>query len=322
MSEIVVLKFGGSSLANNDKLALVARKITKIYEKNKKVVVVLSAQGKTTDNLLEEVKQISAKHYPREISSLLSTGEQISITKLSILLNYMGYPAVSLTGWQAGIYTDDKLENVHIKNIDTSRIVKELKKEKIVIVAGFQGINSNNDISTLGRGGSDTTAVALAAALQTKQCYIFSDVDGVYTADPNKISNTKKLENISYDEMKELSNEGAKVLHNRSINIAEKFNIPIIAKSTFNEKVGTKIYNPIESTEIKSMVKKDNTRVSIIGNEIVNNYKLIIKVIDFIKKNNLELLTMEITENKLILTFKNKVQDEYINKLHELIFLN
>lgn len=322
MSEIVVLKFGGSSLANNDKLALVARKITKIYEKNKKVVVVLSAQGKTTDNLLEEVKQISAKHYPREISSLLSTGEQISITKLSILLNYMGYPAVSLTGWQAGIYTDDKLENAHIKNIDISRIVKELKKEKIVIVAGFQGINSNNDISTLGRGGSDTTAVALAAALQTKQCYIFSDVDGVYTADPNKISNTKKLENISYDEMKELSNEGAKVLHNRSINIAEKFNIPIIAKSTFNEKVGTKIYNPIESTEIKSMVKKDNTRVSIIGNEIVNNYKLIIKVIDFIKKNNLELLTMEITENKFILTFKNKVQDEYINKLHELIFLN
>lgn len=322
MSTTMVLKFGGSSLADNSKLELVAKRIAKIYDKNKRIVVVLSAQGKTTDRLLSEAKELAPNVYPREMATLLTTGEQISIAKLSILLNYMGYPAISLTGWQAGIYTDMNNEESHIKYIDTSRINEELNKEKIVIVAGFQGINENMDITTLGRGGSDTTAVAIASALNTNKCYIFSDVDGVYTADPNIINETKKIPTLSYKEMIELSNEGAKVLHNRSVNIAEDFNVSIIAKSTFKEDTGTNISNKIENTDIKSLIKKDISRISVIGNEIINNNILIQDIIEFVKTNNLKLLNIEISEIKLTLTFKEKVTDDFVNKLHELIFKN
>ena len=256
MDTIMVLKFGGSSVANNEKLQLVAKRITKIYDKGDKVVVVLSAQGKTTDKLIKEAKELSSNIPNRELDALLSCGEQMSTAKLSILLNYMGYPAISLTGWQAGIFTTNNNQNANIIRIDTSRILKELNEGKIVIVTGFQGIDENLDITTLGRGGSDTTAVAIASALNCDNCYIFSDVDGVYTADPNKITNTKKLENISYKEMQELSNEGAKVLHNRCVQIGEKFNIPIITKSTFNEEKGTVISNKIEDNSVKSIIKK------------------------------------------------------------------
>ena len=159
----------------------------------------------------------------------------MSVAKLSILLNSMGYDAISLTGWQAGIHTNNKNQNALIENIDTKRIREELHKGKIVVVTGFQGINEKCDITTFGRGGSDTTAVAIAAALNATNCYIFSDVDGIYTADPNKVFNTKKLEKISYDEMLELSNEGAKVLHNRCVEIGKKYKIPIITESTFND---------------------------------------------------------------------------------------
>lgn len=279
-------------------------------------------QGKATDRLLSEAKELAPNVYPREMATLLTTGEQISIAKLSILLNYMGYPAISLTGWQAGIYTDMNNEESHIKYIDTSRINEELNKEKIVIVAGFQGINENMDITTLGRGGSDTTAVAIASALNTNKCYIFSDVDGVYTADPNIINETKKIPTLSYKEMIELSNEGAKVLHNRSVNIAEDFNVSIIAKSTFKEDTGTNISNKIENTDIKSLIKKDVSRISVIGNEIINNNILIQDILEFVKTNNLKLLNIEISEIKLTLTFKEKVTDDFVNKLHELIFKN
>lgn len=264
MEPIIVLKFGGSSVADNEKLKIVADKIIDLYNKKNNIVVVLSAQGKTTDKLINEAKELSPNNYNRELDILLSSGEQISIAKLSILLNYMGYDAVSLTGWQAGIFTSNTNQNALIKNIDTSRILKELKKKKIVIIAGFQGLNKNMDITTLGRGGSDTTAVAIAAALHAKNCYIFSDVDGVYTTDPNKIDSAFKLHAISYEEMKEISNEGAKVLHNRCIEIGEKFKIPIITKSTFNNKPGTVISDIIEENTIKSIVKKDLSRICII----------------------------------------------------------
>ena len=214
--------------------------------------------GKTTDRLVKEAHELALVPNNRELDVLLSSGEQVSISKLSILLNELGYSAVSLTGWQAGIYTNNTNQNAVIENIDTSRIVKELNDRKIVVIAGFQGYNENLDITTLGRGGSDTTAVAVAAALNAKHCYIFSDVDGVYTTDPNKYPDAKKIESLSYVEMIDIANEGAKVLHNRCIEIGEKFNIPIITKSTFNNKSGSVINDRIEENVVKSIVKNDD----------------------------------------------------------------
>lgn len=320
MDTIMVLKFGGSSVADNEKLELVAKRITKIYDKGNRVVVVLSAQGKTTDRLIKEAKELSNNIPNRELDALLSCGEQMSTAKLSILLNYMGYSSVSLTGWQAGILTNNNNQNANIIKIDTSRILKELDNGKIVIITGFQGIDENLDITTLGRGGSDTTAVAIAAALNAKNCYIFSDVDGVYTADPNKIQNAKKIENLSYEEMMQLSSEGAKVLHNRCVEIGEKFKIPIVTKSSFNEEKGTVISDKIEENKVKSIIKKEVSRVSVIGNGIIRNFDLIKQIIDFIKKKDLELLNFEISETKISIVFKSIVDDANIKELHELIF--
>ena len=243
--DTVVLKFGGSSVADNIKLNVVAEKIKSFYEENKKVVVVVSAQGKTTDGLIKEAMSLSSVPNERELDVLLSTGEQISMAKVAILLNRLGMPAISLTGWQAGIYTNNTNQDAIIEDIDTSRIEKELEQGKIVIVAGFQGINPNMDITTLGRGGSDTTAVALAAKLKASKCYIFSDVDGVYTADPRQTKVARKINTLSYTEMLDIADEGAKVLHNRCVEVGEKFNVPIIAKSTFNNNEGTIINNKI-----------------------------------------------------------------------------
>ena len=219
-----ILKFGGSSVADNIKLNVVAKKIISLKEEFENLVVVVSAQGKTTDRLLKEAEELSAIPEEREIDMLLSTGEQITASKLSILLNRMGYKAISLTGWQAGIITNNVHRNAKIEEICPERILKELDGKKIVIVTGFQGIDEHNEITTLGRGGSDTTAVALQAGLNADKCYIFSDVDGIYTTDPNMISMAKKLNEISFDEMQEIADSGAKVLHNRCIQIGKKFN--------------------------------------------------------------------------------------------------
>ena len=315
--DTIVLKFGGSSVADNEKLKLVANKIIQMKEKNYNIVVVVSAQGKTTDNLISEAKELSDTIEDREMDVLLSSGEQISSAKLSILLNKLGYEAISLTGWQAGIYTNNTNQNAIIKQINLTRINKELKNGKIVIIAGFQGINENMDITTLGRGGSDTTAVAVAAALHAKDCYIYSDVDGVYTADPNKFENSRKLSNLSYEELHEISSEGAKVLHNRSVEIGEKFNIPIITKSTFNDKPGTVISDTIEENTVKSIVKKETSRVSIIGNGIIRNFNNIYKVLNIIEQEKLEMLDFSVTESKITITFKNTVDDELIGKIQK-----
>lgn len=256
------------------------------------------------------------------MDALLSTGEQISIAKLSILLNSIGYEAISLTGWQAGIYTNNTNQNALIEKINTSRITKELEKRKIVIIAGFQGINETLDITTFGRGGSDTTAVAIAAAIQAKNCYIFSDVDGVYTTDPNKVESSKKLSALSYNEMLDISSEGAKVLHNRCVEIGEKFKIPIITKSTFNNKPGTVISDIIEDNTIKSVVKKDVSRISIVGNGIIRNIDIIQKLLKTIKKEKLEMLEFNISESKISITFKNVVDDEVLCIIHDCIVEN
>ena len=318
--DTIVLKFGGSSVADNEKLKLVANKITNLYDKGNQIVVILSAQGKTTDKLIQEAKELSPILINRELDSLLSSGEQVSIAKLAILLNHMGYKAISLTGWQAGIYTNNTNQNAIIERIDTARIKQELEDGKIVIIAGFQGLNENMDITTLGRGGSDTTALAIAAALKAKNCYIFSDVDGVYTTDPNKVKDAQKLSALSYEEMMEISSEGAKVLHNRCVEIGEKFKIPIITKSTFNQKPGTVISDIIEENTIKSIIKKEVSRISIVGNGIIRNLDTIHNILNLIEKEKLEMLNFEVSESKISITFKNTIADEIISKMHKIIF--
>ena len=329
--DTIVKKFGGSSLADNNKLKTVAQKIINMYNKDNNIVAILSAQGKTTDKLINEASQIieentkiDAEQMPnseifREMDMLLSSGEQISISKLSILLNKMGYKSISLTGWQAGILTDNVNQNAIIKNIDTTRILQELEKRKIVIIAGFQGYNENLDITTLGRGGSDTSAIAIAAALKAKECYIFSDVDGVYTTDPNKIPEAKKIPALSYNEMMEISSEGAKVLHNRCAEIGDKFKIPIITKSTFNNKAGTIITDIIEENTIKSIVKKDISRISVIGNGVIRNYDFIKNLLDIIQKNKLEMLEFNVSESKISVDFKGIVNDKILEEMHNII---
>lgn len=317
--DTIVMKFGGSSVADNDKLKLVANRIIDLYDKGNNIVVILSAQGKTTDKLIQEALELSENTEDREMDMLLSSGEQISIAKLSILLNGMGYKAISLTGWQAGILTNNTNQNAIIKNIDTSRILKELEDRKIVIIAGFQGFNENLDITTLGRGGSDTSAIAIAAALNAKECYIFSDVDGVYTADPNKVEDAKKLPALSYNEMMEISSEGAKVLHNRCAEIGDKFKIPIITKSTFNNKAGTIITDIIEENTIKSVVKKDISRISIVGNGIIRNIDFIKSMLDIIQDEKLDMLEFNVSESKISIDFKGIVNDKNLEKINKII---
>ena len=277
--DTVVLKFGGSSVADNTKLNIVANKIIDIKKKIENVVVVVSAQGKTTDKLIKEAQELSINANEREMDMLLSTGEQCAASKLSILLNEKGYSAISLTGWQAGIQTNDIYQNSKIEAIYPKRIIEELNLGKIVIVTGFQGINEKQDITTLGRGGSDTTAVAIGVALNAEKCYIFSDVDGIYSADPNSIKTAKKLEKISFDEMQDISEAGAKVLHSRCIQIGKKFDSNIYARSTFSEDEGTKICKEIENSEVKSIIKNDKLILITIKNNIPNIYN------EFLKNN-------------------------------------
>ena len=233
--EIVVQKYGGSSVANTEKLFNVCKHIIKEKEKNKSLVIVVSAQGNTTDKLIEQEKEISNLTNKREYDVLVSVGEQITVAKLAMCLGKLGYKAESFLGWQVPIITDSSHGDANIVNIKTNNIIRELNKDKIVIVAGFQGIDNENNITTLGRGGSDTTAIALAAALNAEKCEIFKDVDGVYSEDPNKNKNAIKYEKISYDKMLDMSNNGAQVLHNKCVQMAKDNQIKIIVKSTFKE---------------------------------------------------------------------------------------
>ena len=236
---IIVQKFGGSSVADNSKLLNVCGIILKEYKKNNKIVVVVSAQGKTTDKLVTEEKTISQNPNEREHDVLVSVGEQITIAKLAIYLNELGYKAKSYTGWQIPIVTDNIYGNANIIDIKTDKLKKDLDDGNIIIVAGFQGVNQNGDITTLGRGGSDTTAVALSAYLKAEKLYIYTDVDGVYSDDPNSNKNAIKYDTISYDKMIDMANNGAKVLHNKCVEMAKKFSVPIIVKSTFVDNEGT-----------------------------------------------------------------------------------
>lgn len=236
---LVVQKYGGTSVGNLDKIANVAKKVIRTKEEGNDVVVVLSAMSGETDRLIQLAQKAADEPDPREYDSLVSTGEQVTVTLLAIMLNGMGYPAKSFLGFQVRVLTDQAFKKARILNVDTEAIRAELKKGTIVVVAGFQGIDRENNITTLGRGGSDTSAVALAAALKADVCDIYTDVDGVYTTDPNICSNARRLDRITYDEMLEMARAGAKVLQPRSVELAKKYNVPVYVKSSFTDEGGT-----------------------------------------------------------------------------------
>ena len=236
---LVVQKYGGTSVANLDKIANVARKVIKTKEEGNAVVVVLSAMAGETDRLIQLAQKAADDPLGREYDALLSTGEQVTVTLLSIMLNGMGQRAKSFLGFQVRILTDDAYKKARILSVDTDVMRMELKQGSVVVVAGFQGIDHNNNITTLGRGGSDTSAVALAAALGADRCDIYTDVDGVYTTDPNICGKARRLNRITYDEMLEMARAGAKVLHPRSVELAKKYSVPVYVKSSFTEEGGT-----------------------------------------------------------------------------------
>ncbi|MBR3324676.1 MAG: aspartate kinase [Clostridia bacterium] len=303
---INVLKFGGSSVANNTNLNIVAKKIIDFKNKEKDIVVIVSAQGNMTDNLIKEANELSATPDERELDALINVGEQITASKLSILLNRLGHKAISLNGWQAGIKTNNNFQKAKIIDIDTTKIITELEKKKIVIITGFQGIDNKGNITTLGRGGSDTSAVAIASVLNAEHCYIFSDVDGVYTSDPSKVNNAEKLKSISFKEMQLASNEGAKVLHDRCVELAEKYNTKIVASSTFNKHKGTLIEsgnNNIEENKIKSIVKNDDILLVKI---VLDNEEKTYSFLKSIAKSKIKIGYYKINKNIINLSILNK----------------
>jgi len=265
---LIVQKFGGSSVADNERLQRVAWIIAETYTEGNDVVVVLSAQGDTTDDLIAKAKEINPNPSKREMDVLLSTGEQASIALMAMALEKLGLPVVSLTGWQIGMQTNSDYSNARVKALSCERIKAELDRRRIVLIAGFQGVNKYDDITTLGRGGSDTTAVAIAVVLHADLCQIYTDVEGIYTGDPNKIENTRKLDEITYDEMLELASLGAQVLHNRSVEMAKRYSVNLEVLSSFVRKPGTRVkeVTKVESTQISGVAKDAKiARIALVG---------------------------------------------------------
>lgn len=265
---LIVQKFGGSSVANAERVMNVASIVTDTYRAGNDVVVVVSAQGDTTDDLLEKANEINPKASRREKDMLLAAGEQMSIALLAMAIEKLGCPVISLLGWQAGFSTNSTYGSARIKSVNTDRLSAELDKHRIVVVAGFQGKNKYDDVTTLGRGGSDTSAVAIAAALHANRCQIFTDVEGIYTADPRKVENAKKLKEITYDEMLELATLGAQVLNNRSVEMAKKYNVEVEVLSSLKRVPGTivKEVTTVEKMLVRGVTKdNDIARISIIG---------------------------------------------------------
>lgn len=285
---LIVQKFGGSSVADAEKIRNVARIITDTYKQGNRVVAVLSAQGDTTDDLIEKAAEINPNASKRELDMLLSTGEQISCALCAMAIEGMGFPVVSLTGWQAGFRTNSGYGNARIKRVQGERIRAELDKRRIVIVTGFQGLNRFDDITTLGRGGSDTSAVAIAASLGADLCQIFTDVDGVYTADPRLVPTAHKLDEITYDEMLELATLGAQVLHNRSVEMAKRYGVNLEVLSSFSGKPGTKVKEVVKTMEkshISGVAKDKNiARLALVGLE--NTPGIAYKIFSLLAKNN------------------------------------
>ena len=285
---LIVKKFGGTSVADKERIMNVARRCIKDYQAGNDVVVVLSAMGKQTDVLIDMAKDINPNPSKRELDMLLTTGEQTSVALMAMAMSMLGVPAVSLNAFQVAMHTTSVYGNARLKRIDTERIRNELDLKKIVIVTGFQGVNKYDDLTTLGRGGSDTTAVALAAALHADKCEIYTDVDGVYTADPRIVKKARKMKEITYDEMLDLATLGAGVLHNRSVEMAKKYNVELVVRSSLNESEGTVVK---EETKVERMLvsgvaaDKNVTRISLVG--LKDKPGIAFRVFDMLAKANI-----------------------------------
>lgn len=285
---LIVKKFGGSSVANKERIFNVARRCIEEYRSGKDVVVVLSAMGDTTDELIAMAEDINPRAKKREMDMLLTTGEQVSAALMAMAMQALDVPAVSLNAFQVMMHSTSRYGNARFKRVETERILHELDSRKIVIVTGFQGVNKYDDVTTLGRGGSDTTAVALAAALHADRCEIYTDVDGVFTADPRVVKNARKLDEVTYDEMLELASLGAKVLHNRSVEMAKKYNVELVVRSSLNYSEGTVVREgaDMEKLLVTGVAADKNTaRISAIG--VLDKPGIAFNIFDTLAKNNI-----------------------------------
>ncbi len=318
--DIVVQKYGGSSVANKEKLELVMKKIISAVKQGNKVVVVVSAQGKTTDGLINKANEYCEKTYNKEMDLLLSTGEIQTVALLTMMLKNKGYDAVGLTGGQAGIITDSNFSTARIKMVMKENITKYLESGKIVVVAGFQGIDKFGNITTLGRGGSDLSAVAIAASLRAARCEIYTDVDGVFSTDPNIINSAKLINNISYDEMLEAATAGAKVLHNRSVSLAKKYKLNVNVKNTRGEHVGTIVTDTENISEEYNpkvlAIQKGLARITIIGEQMYSNVEYISKIYDVAKENNVVIYMLSFSEVAINIIVAESMSNDFANALH------
>ena len=320
---LIVKKFGGTSVGDPDRIRNVARRCVEEYKKGNDVVVVLSAMGDTTDDLLALAAQISEKPSKRELDMLLSTGEQVSVSLCAMAIMEMGYPAVSLNAFQVAMHTTKVYGNARLRKIDRDRILTELDNKRIVLVTGFQGVNKYDDVTTLGRGGSDTTAVALAAALHADACEIYTDVDGVYTCDPRIVPNAKKLDEITYDEMLDLASLGAQVLHNRSVGMAKKYGVELVVRSSLSDEPGTVVKEDltVEKRLVSGVaVDKSPARISLIGLKDVPGTAFNVFNIMGKKQINVDIILQSVGRDgtkDISFTVDSKVLEEALKALEE-----
>lgn len=318
---IIVQKYGGSSVENKEKLETICNRIITEKENGNDIVVIVSAQGKTTNNLISMANEYindTSNISKKDLDFLLSTGEMQTASLLSLMLNSKGYEAVCLTGAQAGIITDSNFGNAKILDILTDNLLSHLKDNKIIIVTGFQGMDKMGNITTLGRGGSDLSAVAIACALGSKKCEIFSDIDGIFSADPKIISNSKLLDEISYDEMLEASSAGAKVLHNRSVNLAKEYDLKINSKCTFTDAKGSNVQKRIkEDFDIHFITKKDDvSKICIVGPMMLSNKDAISKIFKIANEENVEIYMISLSELAINIVVDTEKSTYFMQKLH------
>lgn len=333
---IIVQKYGGSSVENKEKLEKICDNIIAYKNKKNKVVVVVSAQGNTTDDLLKKANEYASFPNKRDLDLLLTTGEIQTISLLSMMLNEKGYDTVALTGEQAGILSDSEYGKATIKSIYTNNILNYLNNDKIVVVAGFQAVDKLGNITTLGRGGSDLSAVAIACALKAKKCEIYSDIDGIYSADPRIISKAKLLKNISYNEMLEAATAGAKVLHNRSVNVGKKNKMPIIVKNSQKQSKGSIVEDTLFTTNtisnstdafedysIKFITKKDNiSKICIVGDMVMSNKDAIINIFNVANEEGVTIYMISFSELAINVIVDSNKATRFMRKLHEVLITN
>ncbi len=329
--KIIVQKYGGTSVANKEKIQNICKNIISYANKGFKLVIVVSAQGNTTDELTKKAMEYSRYPVKRELDLLLTTGEIQTVALLSLMLNDLGYKAIGLTGWQAGILSDSTYGNATIKNIYKENIITKLNEGNIVVVAGFQAVDKLGNITSLGRGGSDLTAVAIASSLKANKCEIYSDIDGIFSADPQVIPKAKLLKKISYNEMLEAASAGAKVLHNRSVNLGKRHNVPIYVKnSKLNSPNGSVVEKITEETvpyqnidkefedyEIKFITKKDDvSKITIIGDMVMSNKEAIIQIFNIAYNENITIYMISFSELAISIIIDKDKSKLFMEKIH------